>query len=67
MAMRSDARGDVLKLWLYAAGSLVLGAWISPLLWGVWGLFLGPHLLMMVKAVCDRIEDLKNIGELLGA
>ena len=31
------------------------------------GAVLGPPLLMMVKAVCDRIEDLKTIGELLGA
>jgi membrane protease YdiL (CAAX protease family) len=31
--MRNDGRGDVLKLWLYAAGSLVLGAWIAPLLY----------------------------------
>jgi hypothetical protein len=27
---------------------------------------LGPPLLMVAKAVCDRIEDLKPIGELLG-
>ena len=31
--MPNDARGDVLKVWLYAAVSVVLGAWISPLLY----------------------------------
>ena len=35
-------------------------------LWGLWGLLLGVPLLMGVKAVCDRVEDLKPIGELLG-
>jgi predicted PurR-regulated permease PerM len=35
-------------------------------LWGVWGLLLGIPILMMVKAVCDRVEPLKPIGELLG-
>ena len=36
-------------------------------LWGIWGLLLGTPMLMMVKTVCDRVEDLKPIGELLGA
>ncbi|MCY7371399.1 MAG: AI-2E family transporter [Polaromonas sp.] len=36
-------------------------------LWGVWGLLLGIPILMMVKAVCDRVEDLKPIGEFLGS
>ena len=35
-------------------------------LWGVWGLLLGIPILMAVKAVCDRIDDLKPVGELLG-
>ena len=35
-------------------------------LWGVWGLLLGVPIMMIVKAVCDRVEDLKPIGELLG-
>jgi len=36
-------------------------------LWGVWGLLLGVPILMAVKAVCDRVEDLKPVGELLGS
>lgn len=35
-------------------------------LWGVWGLLLGIPILMAVKAVCDRVHDLKPVGELLG-
>ena len=35
-------------------------------LWGVWGLLLGIPILMAVKAVCDRVDNLKPIGELLG-
>ena len=35
-------------------------------LWGVWGLLLGLPITMIIKAVCDHVEDLKPIGELLG-
>ncbi|MBI5279408.1 MAG: AI-2E family transporter [Burkholderiales bacterium] len=35
-------------------------------LWGVWGLLLGIPILMAIKAVCDRVDHLKPIGELLG-
>ncbi|HSN31081.1 MAG TPA: AI-2E family transporter [Ideonella sp.] len=35
-------------------------------LWGVWGLLLGVPILMVVKAVCDRVESLQPVGELLG-
>jgi predicted PurR-regulated permease PerM len=35
-------------------------------LWGLWGLLLGVPILVAVKAVCDRIDDLKPVGEFLG-
>jgi predicted PurR-regulated permease PerM len=35
-------------------------------LWGVWGLLLGIPILIAVKAVCDRVDHLKPVGELLG-
>ncbi|WP_457352112.1 AI-2E family transporter [Roseateles sp. P5_D6] len=35
-------------------------------LWGVWGLLLAVPILASVKAVCDRVEGLQPIGELLG-
>jgi predicted PurR-regulated permease PerM len=36
-------------------------------LWGIPGLLLGVPLLVAVKTVCDRVDDLKPIGELLGS
>lgn len=41
---------------------LLFWSWI----WGVWGAVLAVPMLMMLKAVCDHIEDLQPIGELLG-
>ena len=42
--------------------AVLAGGW----LWGLAGLLLGVPILMVVKAVCDRVDDLKPIGELLG-
>ncbi|HEX7018868.1 MAG TPA: AI-2E family transporter [Gemmatimonadaceae bacterium] len=41
---------------------LLFWSWI----WGVWGTILAVPMLMMLKAICDRVEDLQPIGELLG-
>jgi predicted PurR-regulated permease PerM len=41
---------------------LLFWTWI----WGVWGTVLAVPMLMMIKAVCDRVDDLQSIGELLG-
>lgn len=41
---------------------IIFWSWV----WGVWGLILAVPMLMMIKAVCDRIEELQPIGELLG-
>ena len=41
---------------------LLFWSWI----WGVWGTILAVPMLMMLKAICDHIEDLQPIGELLG-
>jgi len=35
-------------------------------LWGVWGLLLGGPLVAIAKVICDRVESLKPLGELLG-
>lgn len=34
--------------------------------WGLWGTLLAVPMLAVVKAFCDRIEDLNPVGELLG-
>lgn len=41
---------------------LLFWSWI----WGVWGAILAVPMLMMLKAVCDHIEELQPVGELLG-
>jgi predicted PurR-regulated permease PerM len=41
---------------------LLFWGWV----WGVWGMLLAVPMLMVVKAICDRIEELKGVGELLG-
>ncbi len=41
---------------------LLFWTWV----WGVMGTILAVPMLMAVKAVCDRIEDLQPVGELLG-
>jgi predicted PurR-regulated permease PerM len=41
---------------------IIFWSWV----WGVWGLILAVPMLMMVKAVCDRVEELLPVGELLG-
>ena len=35
-------------------------------LWGIWGLLLGVPIMMAIKAVCDRVEDLQPISAFLG-
>ncbi len=35
-------------------------------LWGAWGLLLGVPILVIIKAVCDRVDDLRGVGEMLG-
>jgi predicted PurR-regulated permease PerM len=64
--------GNLLVPWLTSKASRMnpVAVFIGVLgwgwLWGVWGLLLGIPILMVVKAVCDRVDDLKPVGELLG-
>jgi predicted PurR-regulated permease PerM len=41
---------------------LLFWSWV----WGIWGAVLAVPMLMMLKAICDHIEDLQPMGELLG-
>ena len=41
---------------------LLFWSWV----WGVWGTVLAVPMLMAAKAICDRVEDLQPLGELLG-
>ena len=42
--------------------ALIFWGWV----WGIWGTLLAVPMLVVVKAYCDRIDDLKPFGELLG-
>lgn len=64
--------GNLLTPWLTSrAGrmnpvTVFVGVLAWGWLWGLPGLLLGVPILMVVKAVCDRVDDLKPVGELLG-
>jgi predicted PurR-regulated permease PerM len=65
--------GNLLTPWLTSRASrmspvaVFVGLLAWGWLWGVWGLLLGVPILMIVKSVCDRLDDLKPIGEFLGS
>jgi predicted PurR-regulated permease PerM len=64
--------GYMLTPWLTSRTSqlspvaVFVGVLVWGWLWGIWGLLLGVPILMIVKAVCDRVDGLKPVGELLG-
>ena len=65
--------GNLLTPWLTSRASrmnpvaVFVGLLAWGWLWGVWGLLLGIPILMIVKSVCDRVDDLKPVGEFLGS
>jgi predicted PurR-regulated permease PerM len=65
--------GNLLTPWLTSRASrlspvaVFVGLLAWGWLWGVWGLLLGIPILMIVKSTCDRVDDLKPIGEFLGS
>lgn len=65
--------GNLLTPWLTGRASrmspfvVFVGVLAFGWLWGVWGLLVGVPVLMVVKSICDRVDDLKPVGEFLGA
>ena len=65
--------GNLLTPWLTGRAArmsplvIFVGVLAFGWLWGLWGLLLGAPLLMATKVVCDHLDGLKPIGELLGA
>ena len=65
--------GNLITPWLTSRASrmnpvaVFVGLLAWGWLWGVWGLLLGVPILMIVKAVCDRVEDFKAVSEFLGS
>jgi predicted PurR-regulated permease PerM len=68
----TSLEGFLLTPWLTsrAAQMNAVAIFVGLLFWGwvwnVWGMLLAVPMLMVIKAVCDHIEDLKPMGELLG-
>lgn len=64
--------GQLLTPWLNSRASrmnavaVFIGVLTFGWLWGIWGLLLGVPVLTTVKAICNRVDDLNPIGELLG-
>jgi predicted PurR-regulated permease PerM len=58
MLMGRAARMNAVAIFI----GLLFWSWV----WGVWGTILAVPMLMMLKAICDHVEDLQPIGELLG-
>lgn len=68
----TSLEGYLLTPWLTGRASrmnpvvVFIGVLFFGWLWGVWGLLLGMPIIMIIKSICDRVDDLKPVGELLG-
>jgi predicted PurR-regulated permease PerM len=64
--------GNLLTPWLAGRSSsmnplvIFVGVLAFGWLWGIWGLLLGTPLIMVLKSICDHVDDLKPVAELLG-
>lgn len=64
--------GFLLTPWLTsrAARMNAVAIFVGLLFWGgvwnIWGMLLAVPMLMMIKAVCDRVEDFQAVSEILG-
>jgi predicted PurR-regulated permease PerM len=68
----TSLEGYLLTPWLTSRGSRMnaVAIFIGLLFWGwvwnIWGMLLAVPMMMVLKAVCDHVEDFKGVGELLG-
>lgn len=66
------AVGSIVMTWLQSrfarinAAVLFIALLFFGWLWGAWGLLLGAPLVAIAKAICDRVDSLKPVGDLLG-
>jgi predicted PurR-regulated permease PerM len=68
----TSLEGWLLTPWLFGRAArmnhvavfiaLIVWGWI----WGVWGVFLAVPMMVVIKAVCERVERLQPVSELLG-
>jgi predicted PurR-regulated permease PerM len=65
--------GNLLTPWLTGRANkmnpvaVFVGVLAFGWLWGIWGLLLGVPILLIVKTVCEHVDELKPVGEFLGA
>jgi predicted PurR-regulated permease PerM len=68
----TSLEGFLLTPWLTsrAARMNAVAVFVGLLFWGwvwnVWGMLLAVPMLMVMKVVCDHVEDFKGVSELLG-
>jgi predicted PurR-regulated permease PerM len=68
----TSLEGWILTPWLTSRASrtnevaVFIGLIFWGFIWGIWGTLLAVPMLAALKACCDRIEDLKPVGEMLG-
>jgi len=68
----TSLEGFVLTPWLTSrttrmnAVAVFVGLLFWGWVWNVWGMLLAVPMLVVIKAVCDHVDDFKPIGELLG-
>jgi predicted PurR-regulated permease PerM len=68
----TSLEGWLLTPWLTSRAArtnevaMFIGLIFWSFVWGIWGTLLAVPMLVTVKSYCDRIDDLKPIGELLG-
>lgn len=68
----TSLEGFLLTPWLTSratrmnAVAIFIGLLFWGWVWNVWGMLLAVPMLMVIKAVCDHVEDFKSFGEFLG-
>lgn len=68
----TSLEGFLLTPWLTSraahmnAVAVFVGLLFFGWVWSVWGMLLAVPMLMVIKAICDHVEDFRAIGELLG-
>jgi predicted PurR-regulated permease PerM len=68
----TSLEGMLLTPWLTsrAARMNAVAVFVGLLFWGwvwnIWGMLLAVPMLMVIKSVCDHVDDFKSFGELLG-
>ena len=68
----TSLEGFLLTPWLTSRASRMnaVAIFVGLLFWGwvwnAWGMLLAVPMLMVIKSICDHVEDFKGVGELLG-